>query len=125
MKLRFRVNSIRLRLLRSEIDKLRGGDGFISEKIQFGASETLTYTLKISKAANEISARFERNEIVVKIPKDAARDWIETNLVGLESEQQIDENTRLQITIEKDFVCPDRPADADNADAFPNPKTNC
>lgn len=124
MKLRLRENSIRLRLLQSEVAKLREG-GFVSEKIRFSQSQMLIYTIAISGDAKEISARFEYDEIVVEIPKSAARDWTETNLVGLESEQTIDENARLKILVEKDFACPDRPFDTDNADAFPNPKTNC
>lgn len=124
MKLRLRENSIRLRLLQSEVSELRI-HGIVSEKIQFGAFQTLIYTIKVSRRAEEISARFEDGEITVEIPASAARDWTETNLIGLETEQKINENTGLKITIEKDFACPDRPADADNADAFPNPKTSC
>jgi len=31
----------------------------------------------------------------------------------------------LKIILEKDFSCPERPLDADNADAFQNPKSSC
>ena len=31
----------------------------------------------------------------------------------------------LKITVEKDFVCVERPLDEDNKDAFPHPKMNC
>jgi len=124
MKLRLRENSIRLRLLQSEMNTL-GEGGFVAETIVFSANQKLTYWLKISKDASEIFARFENEEITVEIPTQAARDWIETDLVGLEYEQKIDEAAKLKILIEKDFVCVERPFDADNADAFPHPKVTC
>ena len=124
MKLRLRENSIRLRLLQSEIEQLRQS-GTVSEKIQFNERQTLTYTLKISAAATEISSRFENAEIIVEIPLDAAREWMTTDLVGLENKQKINGNLTLEITLEKDFACLDRPFDADNRDAFPRPSQNC
>ena len=124
MKLRLRENSIRLRLLKSEVELLRKS-GTVSEKILFSQSQFLSYTLKISNDAEEISARFEGKEIIVVIPSGKALDWMETNLVGLENEQIIGENSMLKMTIEKDYVCLERPLDADNADAFPYPKMNC
>lgn len=119
MKLRLRENSIRLRLLQSEIEQLRRS-GTVSEKIQFNPRQTLTYTLKVSDD-EEISSRFENAEIVVRIPFDAAREWMTTDLVGLKNKQVVNDNTTLEITLEKDFVCLDRPFDADNRDAFPRP----
>jgi len=124
MKLRLRENSIRLRLLQTEVEQFRK-NGSVSERIRFSQFQVLTYTLKISDDAAEISACCEDEEIIVVVPSDAARDWTETNLVGLEREQKINETLTLKISIEKDFVCLERPLDADNADAFPHPKANC
>lgn len=124
MKLRLRENSIRLRLLKSEIELLRKS-GSVSKKILFSQSQFLSYTLKISNDAAEISACFEEKEITVVVPSATAREWTETNLVGLEREQAIGENSTLKISIEKDFVCLERPLDADNADSFPHPNMNC
>ncbi len=122
MKLRLRENSIRLRLLQGEIQRLRAS-GIVSEKIQFNQFQTFTYTLKTSNEIKKISASFEDSEVVVEIPFDAARDWTETNLIGLENEQKINGNLTLEIKLEKDFACLDRPFDEDNSDAFPKPKT--
>ncbi len=124
MKLRLRENSIRLRLLRGEIQRLRAS-GIVSEKIQFNQFQILSYTLKVSEEVKEISAHFKDKEIIVEIPLAAARDWTESNLVTLENEQNIDEKQPLKILIEKDFACPDRPFDKDNGDAFePHPKVS-
>ena len=124
MKLRLRENSIRLRLLQSEITKL-AGFGEVTEKITFSLSQTLSYSVKVSAQNSEISAKFNASEITIFIPLETAKNWIETNLVGLEKEQNIDDVKSLKILIEKDFVCVDRPMDADNLDAFPHPKMKC
>ncbi|MBC7797289.1 MAG: hypothetical protein H7Z37_10490 [Pyrinomonadaceae bacterium] len=118
MKLRARGNSIRLRLLRGEVARL-GETGKISETINFGSSQSLTYTIEISNA-NEIVARFESNEIIVSLPDEIALDWVENNEVGLSAKQKIDNETVLELLIEKDFVCVQRPDDVDNKDAFEN-----
>ena len=73
----------------------------------------------------EILAEFRESEISIFLPLEIAKNWIETNLVGLQKEQKIDERLSLQIIVEKDFVCLDRPMDADNLDAFPHPKMKC
>ena len=124
MKLRLRENSIRLRLLQNEL-KLLGENGFVSETITFAQSQKLIYALKISATADEISARFADGEIIIEIPAQMAENWINTDLVGLENELKIDGEKTLKILIEKDFVCVERPFDADNKDAFPHPKMNC
>lgn len=117
MKLRLRENSIRLRLLQSEIKLLRENRS-VSEKIQFNDVQVLTYMLKTSNNAKEISACFADAKIVVEVPFEMARNWTETTLVGLKNEQKISDNLTLKIILEKDFVCPDRFSDKDNADAF-------
>ena len=121
MKLRLRENSIRLRLLQSEI-KMLHDDGFVSEKIRFATQQTLTYTIRASEIIQEIAAQFENEEITIEVPKLLADEWTQTECVGLEGEQKIDGNLSLKILLEKDFVCLERPADIDNGDAFPHLK---
>jgi hypothetical protein len=125
MKIRIRGNSVRLRLLQSEVTKL-DVDGKVSEQIQFGLSdnEILTYTLQVSKKATEISAGFCNNEICIILPEQTAKHWIETDEVSLENETNL-ENSSLNILVEKDFVCLTRKDDPDNLDAFPNPDVDC
>ena len=124
MKLRLRENSIRLRLLQSEIAKLKE-TGTVSETIIFSESQKLTYSLNVSDAAKQIAARFENSAIVVEIPRQLSDEWTTTELVGLRNRLKAGDGATLEISIEKDFVCLERPADPDNADAFPHPKTNC
>lgn len=121
MKIRIRGNSVRLRLLQSEVTKL-GESRKVSEQIQFGLSddEILTYTLQVSEKANEISAGFCQNEICIVLPEETADNWIKTDEISLENEMDL-ENDSLKILVEKDFVCLTRKDDPDNLDAFPNP----
>lgn len=120
MKLRLRKNSIRLRLLQSEI-KLLKESGSVSETITFAPGQILFYNLQISENAQFISAHFLNNQIIVEIPFEIAQNWINTETIGI----KIDTRESLTILIEKDFVCIERPSDADNADAFPHPKLKC
>jgi hypothetical protein len=46
--------------------------------------------------------------------------WASTDQVGIEGRQPVDNETSLQILIEKDFACIDG-TDEENADTFPNP----
>ena len=126
MKLRLRENSIRLRLLQTEVRRLRE-TGSISETIVFGISEAekLTYSLHATEDAGEISARITGSKIEILLPLNSAENWIDSNEVGLYAEQKNSNQTVLKIVVEKDFVCVERPADADNKDAFPHPKMNC
>ena len=124
MKIRLRKNSIRLRLLQSEVKQLEKS-GAVTEEIHFNKAQILIYTLKISNTATEICAFFETNKITVEIPEKAARIWTATAQIGLEFEQKIGDGAALKITIEKDFICVQRPLDPDNSDAFPQPESNC
>ena len=126
MKLRLRENSIRLRLLQTEVRQLRE-TGSVSETIVFGTNpaENLTYSLRISEDAVEMSAQAAGNKIEILLPLDSAKNWADSNEVGLYAERKISDSITLKIIIEKDFVCVERPLEADNEDAFPHPKMNC
>ena len=123
MKLRIKGNSIRLRLLKSEVEKF-AEDGRISDQTRFSDS-SLRYTLAMSSDAGEIFGKFDNNEITVFIPDQAAKEWASNDNVGFEIEQPTGANEILTIIIEKDFVCVDRPNDPDREDAYPNPNVTC
>ncbi len=138
MKLRIRGNSLRLRLLRGEVQQF-AETGRVSETIRFGASPAaeLSYILETDEEIKQITTDFTDNQITVKIPDEIARNWVETDEVTLESEQPIENGKQsgagkngeseivLKILIEKDFVCLDRKNDPDNSDAFPHPTGKC
>ena len=123
MKLRIRGNSIRLRLLRSEIEHFRTV-GRVVDETNFG-NGLLTYSLEMSPDVASISAKFENGEIRVVMPEKMAREWAVNEIVGFEVDQDVAENELLTILVEKDFACLDRPDDPDHADAFPHPNLTC
>ena len=133
MKLRIRGNSLRLRLLRGEVEQF-GKIGRVAETIEFAASPNarLSYILETDGNAQKITTHYSDNQITVKIPDEIARHWVESEQIALQAEQQIENGKQigtqknvLKITIEKDFVCLDRKDDPDNIDAFPHPTEKC
>ncbi len=129
MKLRIRGNSLRLRLLRGEIEQF-GKTGRVSETIRFGASPEaqLNYVLEFDRQAQNITTHFANNQITVKVPYAVAQNWIESDEISLKSEHLIEIGAAddiLKVLIEKDFVCLDRKDDPDNDDAFPHPTGKC
>ena len=117
MKLRIKGNTIRLRLLRSEVERF-AADGRISDEINFG-EHSLIYSLVSSNDADSTQAAMAGSEIRVIVPNVEAVDWASSDRVGIESEQPLGDGETLSILIEKDFVCVGRPDDPDRADAFP------
>ena len=73
MKLRIRGNSLRLRLLRGEVEQF-GKTGRITETIRFGTSTAtqLSYVLEADGEARQISANFSDNKVTVMIPDQMA-----------------------------------------------------
>jgi hypothetical protein len=124
MKLRIKGNSIRLRLLRSEVERL-AVDGEVSESTVFGPAEVLRYTVKMDQNANSVIATFDRAEIAIALPVQLAKKWAASDDVSIEKIQTSGDGKSLEILIEKDFVCLDRRDDPDREDAFPNPNAVC
>ena len=117
MKLRIKGDLIRFRLLRREVAALME-KGFISEETRFSTDSagSFYYGLIASDEAGDIEAKFEGGRIMVVLPRVVVENWSNSDNVGIEASQN-----GLEILIEKDFACPGRPGDPDNADAFNAP----
>lgn len=126
MKLRIRGNSIRLRLLKSEVDRLAAA-GVASEEVRFGTAtdQALKYSIAASDGVEEVTVQFSDNQILVLLPESVAMNWTKSDEVGIEAVIDVGNDCTLAVLIEKDFECVDRPGDPDRADAFPNPNTTC
>lgn len=118
MKLRIKGNSVRLRLMQSEVATFQK-TGKVSEMIDFGTN-TLVY--QIQKTENDtIKATFENQTITVFIPNETGQSWANSNQIGIEAALSL-EGKVLKILVEKDFKClTDRPSE-DESDAYPHPK---
>lgn len=114
MKLRIKGDSVRFRLLRSEVAALVE-KGFISEETRFSSNsaDSFYYGLIVSDESGEIEAKFEGGRIMVVLPRVVVENWANSDNVGIEASPN-----GLNVLVEKDFACPGRPGDPDNDDAF-------
>ena len=116
MKLRCVENSIRLRLKKSDIQQLRTS-GTVSVGLHFGQQRAFTYSLVIDETAETTNARLEQSTLLVCLPRAVAHHWIDSQEVGIEHRQPVDDHHELHILIEKDFPCLDR-ENEDKSDTF-------
>ena len=122
MKLRVRQNLIRLRLTRSEVERVEN-EGSVSESIIFGPGPDrhLTYSLVSDASIDAVESDFRDGTIVVKVPKNRALQWCRSDEVGIEARVPISDAAALNVLIEKDFACLKARPGEDESDAFPNP----
>lgn len=120
MKLRIRGDSIRLRVTQADLDSLRK-DGVVEEVVHFWEDQQLVYALQASEEVGALVAHFEENRVVVLLRADWIDDWIDSDQVGFDGEQVIDDEHTLSLLIEKDFKCLHRPPGVEDEDSFPHP----
>jgi hypothetical protein len=91
-------------------------EGKISESISFPNTSPVSFTLAISNS-DRIEAKNSNSSIYVIIPEIQAKNWIDTDQVGIFERIKLDNNQFLDLLIEKDFPCLDRPNE-DKSDTF-------
>ena len=125
MKLRIRGDSLRLRLVRSELDRLLT-HGAVEEAIHFPGGQALRYRLETHPHAPNVSARLETGLVSIALPKAAAEAWGASEQEGLAAEVPLDSGT-LRVLVEKDFPCNVTRPHEDDRDAFPRttPAAKC
>ncbi len=120
MKLRIRQNTLRLRLTKTEVDRL-AKDGRVEESTVFSPSSALRYVLTTSDTVAALDASFTDGTIEIRVPTKTARAWATNEEVGLSGEVPVKDGTPLVLLVEKDFAClKERPGE-DDSDAFPHP----
>ncbi len=126
MKLRIRDNSLRLRLTKSEVERLGELGSVMSfSELGPGFKNRLIYCIESCSLTESVQVSFETNIIRVVIPKSTARLWCFGAQVGIYAEQQMS-SSPLKIIIEKDFFClkPRTHEHENEADMFPNPNVS-
>lgn len=113
MKLRIRGNSIRFRLTKSEVERL-ATERLVEEVVHF-SPQNFSYAIEQSSMPS-LRASFENGKLTVFVPPETARQWAESEQVGLEGG-----DGELRILLEKDFVCLTRREGEDESDNFPHP----
>ena len=122
MKLRIKGNSLRLRLSKTDVEKL-AVSRYLEERTSFG-SHTFGYALQIKDAGDELSADFDGSKITVFIPEIFTKDWAVNDVIGFSSTTEVSDAESLHILVEKDFKCLDE-AIEDQSDHYENPNKTC
>lgn len=112
MKIRIKGNSLRYRLVQSDVEKL-GKTGSVEEQTNF-AGNTLVYALEKGKE-NKLTATFVDNRITVMLSQSMIDELYHTGRIGFD-----DKTGPVSLLVEKDFVCIDN-TDEDQSDNYPNP----
>jgi hypothetical protein len=123
MKLRIKGNSIRIRLTKTEVNRISSEDGYLEEQTSFG-NTTFIYALQQVVTGDELSASFEGNKITMFVPSSLTNDWPQNNVVGFEANMLLPDNKSLYLLLEKDFVCLDHTTE-DQSDHYDNPNKAC
>ena len=121
MKLRIKGNSLRVRLSRSEVDRLLE-TGRVEETVHFGLDQEarLTYALEHTRSEQDIIALHRAQEVAIVLSSESVRQWaLSPEQVGVYGRLDV-WNGELMLLVEKDFACLDG-TNADNEDTFPNP----
>lgn len=117
MKLRFRGNTLRLRVNQREVDTLANGNA-LRERIVFPGATDLSYVLE-TKAEPGGQASFHEGIISISAPITDVKDWAASNTsLGIYFDLPANGSV-LKIAIEKDLECVDGPEEERDPDAFP------
>ena len=121
MKLRTTGRSIRLRLNQDDIRKF-AETGVVEELLTFDASGSSTFGYRLKRSDQlTLTSSFDNGIITVAIPAGEARDWTETDRVGIEAICLNGSSDGLAVLIEKDFACLTPRIGDDDKDTFPHP----
>ncbi len=123
MKLRFRGNSLRLRVNRTEVLALASGAA-LSENVLFPNQARLTYVFDSHEQPTP-QASFADGIIQVSAPLASLKEWARGESIGLYFDLATTD-APLRVSIEKDLECVDGPVEERDPDAFPRtPERHC
>ena len=116
MKLRFRNNSVRLRLNQREVEKIAAGSP-LEEQVAFPEGKVFSYILETVPGA-EPDISFKHGVIRVCAPDPTIKAWATSESIGIYFEFPVSDSI-LKVAIEKDLECTDGPAAERDPNAFP------
>ncbi len=116
MKLRFRSNSLRLRVNQVEVRGLAAGNA-LEERIEFPGGTCIRYVLEPAPD-QPARASFENGMIRISAPRAEVEQWAAGEAIGIYFELPAN-GTRLRVSIEKDLECIDTPPEERDQHAFP------
>jgi hypothetical protein len=121
MKLRIKGESLRLRVSRSELDRIFRGER-VEETIHFSSDPDakLTYSLEKASHAASTGVHYSPGQIAVLLAEEEVETWGHPSQVGIYTSVANGSVNRLELAIEKDYACLDGSIE-DNTDTFDNP----
>ena len=122
MKLRMKGNSLRIRLTKTEVDKL-SNTGCLEEHTVFTGNQFI-YALQAVDNATVLSASLDINKITMFVPRAFLSGWPQNDITGIDVHMPINEKESLYLLLEKDFVCLDENTE-DQSDNYENPNKAC
>ena len=113
MKLRLRANTIRLRLVKGEVEHLAQGHTIV---------ETLPTPKPFHFAVHpshvtDLTATYSDDTLTISVPKDWATQWAAND----EEVGRAAKTNNLDILIEKDWACTTARDSSEDRDTYPNP----
>lgn len=121
MKLRIRDNSIRLRLIRTEVDTV-SSEGMVKARVSLPGGDGLDYVLESSASTESPTARYADGALTVMLPEADVDSWASTEQVSIAGDELLDDGDSLKILVEKDFACLAPREDEDESDMYPHPE---
>ena len=122
MKLRIRGNSIRLRLLRAEVDALGRKESIVeTTRLGPGSDDKLSYSLKTRTQEARIQSHWNQGCLQVTISPELAQALAHTEEVSISEKIDFGQEV-LTVLIEKDFKCLTARPGEDETDNFENPQ---
>jgi hypothetical protein len=120
MKLRINNNSLRLRLSRTDVERLMQV-GVVEESTLLGGAIPFAYRLLLDAHIHEIRTGRYAHGIQVRLPEDIALMWSSSDQVGISAIETHPGGRETTVLIEKDFRCLKPRHGEDDEDAFLNP----
>jgi hypothetical protein len=103
MKVRFKGNSIRVRVSSSELARIQAGTR-IEETVHFPEppEATLIYALEAVRQAPDVTIRYDDREVTVIISEDQARNWGSGSQLGVHTSLDLGAAGSIEVIVEKD-----------------------
>jgi hypothetical protein len=122
MKLRIKGNSLRFRLTQSEVADF-GSRGLVESVTDFGGGQVLRYTLQAVPDVADVTASFDRQTVLVRVPLALAQAWAGGGDVGFRGEMPVagEGGDVFRILVEKDFQCLKPRPEEDESDHYAHP----
>lgn len=106
--------------MRGEVDNLHGA-GQVSADTRFPGGDAFSYRVESRAEGDQLEASFDKNTMLVQIPRATVADWATTEQVSIKADLPLGDGDFLQLLIEKDFSCLAPRDDEDESDMYPHP----